>query len=267
MGLSAFSLDALDSRVDSHHDQKFGAKSTTHYSSPLEKTDYVPGPFRRVDRTTRAPPGRAFVGDSAAVSRRRRPPDAFAAPRSRRSRSRILRIAREWRASSIAPFRVSGPLADVSRRPASHHGRQGAAWLQLRRRVQAERRDPKVGKLHVFKTSLVFKAEMFGMDKTSVSIKRKDLDALERRAMTPDPVQKDQEPGRSSRRAPSRTNCCPYRLTETERQGFSPRTPKREARFRGRRRSREIVRARFERRGGSSPRTRPWRFTRTATRS
>ena len=34
---------------------------------------------------------------------------------------------------------------------------------------------PKVGKLHVFKTSLVFKAEMFGMDKTSVSIKRKDL--------------------------------------------------------------------------------------------
>ena len=36
----------------------------------------------------------------------------------------------------------------------------------------------KVGKLHVFKTSLVFKAEMFGI-RTSVGIKRKDPDALD----------------------------------------------------------------------------------------
>jgi hypothetical protein len=56
---------------------------------------------------------------------------------------------------------------------------------------------PKVGKLHVFKTSLVFKAEMFGMDKTSVSIKRKDLDALDATsgADAEDPVQEDQNVG------------------------------------------------------------------------
>ena len=38
---------------------------------------------------------------------------------------------------------------------------------------------PKVGKLVVFKTSLVFKSEMFGMDKVTIGIKRRDLDALD----------------------------------------------------------------------------------------
>ena len=38
---------------------------------------------------------------------------------------------------------------------------------------------PSVGKLTVFKTSLVFKAEMFGLDNTTLSIKRRDLDAVD----------------------------------------------------------------------------------------
>ena len=38
---------------------------------------------------------------------------------------------------------------------------------------------PSVGKLHVYKTSLVFKAEMFGLDNTTVSVKRRDLTHLD----------------------------------------------------------------------------------------
>jgi hypothetical protein len=37
---------------------------------------------------------------------------------------------------------------------------------------------PSVGKVTIFKTSLVFKAEMFGLDNTTLSIKRRDLDAV-----------------------------------------------------------------------------------------
>ena len=38
---------------------------------------------------------------------------------------------------------------------------------------------PSVGKLHVYKTSAVFKAEMFGLDNTTVSVKRRDLTHLD----------------------------------------------------------------------------------------
>lgn len=42
---------------------------------------------------------------------------------------------------------------------------------------------PSVGKVTVFKTSLVFKAEMFGLDNTTLSVKRRDLDAVDATSM------------------------------------------------------------------------------------
>ena len=42
---------------------------------------------------------------------------------------------------------------------------------------------PSVGKVTIFKTSLVFKAEMFGLDNTTLSIKRRDLDAVDATSM------------------------------------------------------------------------------------
>lgn len=42
---------------------------------------------------------------------------------------------------------------------------------------------PSVGKMTIFKTSLVFKAEMFGLDNTTLSIKRRDLDAVDATSM------------------------------------------------------------------------------------
>ena len=84
---------------------------------------------------------------------------------------------------------------------------------------------PKVGKLHVFKTSLVFKAEMFGMDKTSVSIKRKDLDALDATSALTLKIQykktKSLDLQFTKSAKPYELIVSKYRLTETERQGFS----------------------------------------------
>ena len=84
---------------------------------------------------------------------------------------------------------------------------------------------PKVGKLHVFKTSLVFKAEMFGMDKTSVSVKRKDLDALDATSALTLKIQYkktkslDLQFTKSSK--PYDLIVAKYRLRATERAGFS----------------------------------------------
>ena len=84
---------------------------------------------------------------------------------------------------------------------------------------------PKVGKLHVFKTSLVFKAEMFGMDKTSVSVKRKDLDALDATSALTLKIQYkrtkslDLQFTKSSK--PYDLIVSKYRLRATERAGFS----------------------------------------------
>ena len=84
---------------------------------------------------------------------------------------------------------------------------------------------PKVGKLHVFKTSLVFKAEMFGMDKTSVSIKRKDLDALDATSALTLKIQykktKSLDLQFTKSRKPYDLIVAKYRLSLTEREGFS----------------------------------------------
>ena len=42
--------------------------------------------------------------------------------------------------------------------------------------VEPGKSTPSVGKLSVYKTSLVFKARMFGLDDTNISVKRRDLD-------------------------------------------------------------------------------------------
>ena len=84
---------------------------------------------------------------------------------------------------------------------------------------------PKVGKLHVFKTSLVFKAEMFGMDKTSVSIKRKDLDALDATSALTLKIQykktKTLDLQFTKSRKPYELIVAKYKLSSTEREGFS----------------------------------------------
>ena len=84
---------------------------------------------------------------------------------------------------------------------------------------------PKVGKLHVFKTSLVFKAEMFGMDKTSVSIKRKDLDALDATSALTLKIQykktKSLDLQFTKSAKPYDLIVSKYRLSATEREGFS----------------------------------------------
>jgi hypothetical protein len=84
---------------------------------------------------------------------------------------------------------------------------------------------PKVGKLHVFKTSLVFKAEMFGMDKTSVSVKRKDLDALDATSALTLKIQYKKTKSLDLQFTKSATPydliVSKYRLISTEREGFS----------------------------------------------
>lgn len=45
--------------------------------------------------------------------------------------------------------------------------------------VEPGKSTPSVGKLSVYKTSLVFKARMFGLDDTTISVKRRDLDSVD----------------------------------------------------------------------------------------
>ena len=45
--------------------------------------------------------------------------------------------------------------------------------------VEPGKSTPSVGKLSVYKTSLVFKARMFGLDDTNISVKRRDLDSVD----------------------------------------------------------------------------------------
>ena len=45
--------------------------------------------------------------------------------------------------------------------------------------VEPGKSTPSVGKLSVHKTSLVFKARMFGLDDTNISVKRRDLDSVD----------------------------------------------------------------------------------------
>lgn len=84
---------------------------------------------------------------------------------------------------------------------------------------------PKVGKLVIFKTSLLFKSEMFGMDKVSIGIKRKDVDALDATSSLTLKIQykktKSLDLQFTKSQKPYDLIVGSYKLTKTERDNFA----------------------------------------------
>ena len=85
---------------------------------------------------------------------------------------------------------------------------------------------PSVGKLSVFKTSLVFKSQTFGLgEATAISVKRKDLDALDATSALTLKIQykktKSLDLQFTKSAKPYDLIVAKYRLSATEREGFS----------------------------------------------
>ena len=85
---------------------------------------------------------------------------------------------------------------------------------------------PSVGKLSVFKTSLVFKSQTFGLgEATAISVKRKDLDALDATSSLTLKIQHKKtrvlELQFAKSRAPFALISDQWRLKPTDREGFA----------------------------------------------
>ena len=90
---------------------------------------------------------------------------------------------------------------------------------------------PSVGKLSVFKTSLVFKSQTFGLgEATAISVKRKDLDALDATSSLTLKIQHKKtrvlELQFAKSRAPFALISDQWRLKPTDREGFAVKPEK-----------------------------------------